>query len=348
MMTPDTLSTRKGPRPSSHLKMKTMIRAHHAAIFGILLCAAAVPCSAQFAGPSLEATTPVNAIIKPTTDPAILYPVDRPLLLGVGDQLSVRLFGVPDFATPERVGFDGSLAIPLIGAVPVLGLTLEQVSESIATRLKAAGMYLDPQVTTQLVDSPNQVVTVTGEMHGVIPVIGHRSLLTVLAAAGGFAPTASHTIVINRPGVSDPIVVALGTDPSHSDRADVPVFAHDTIVVPRVGVVYLLGAFKNQSAVPLQQNSPLTLMQAVTLGGGILFEGQYKDLRIVRTIGFERKVVKLDVLRVFKGKEPDPVLQADDIVFLPTSTIKAALNNGGFGAITGVASLLLTLFQYTR
>ena len=340
--------TYKGSNPSSHLNSPKFVRPRSAAIFAVLLCLATASCFGQFAGPSLEATTPVNAVIKPTTDPAILYPADRPLLLGVGDQLAVRLFGVPDFATPERVGFDGSLLIPLIGAVPVLGLTLEQVSETIAARLKAAGMYQDPQVTTQLVDSPNQVVTVTGEMHGVIPIIGHRTLLTVLAAAGGFSATASHTIVINRPGVSEPIVVALGTDPSHSDRADVPVFAHDTIVVPRVGVVYILGAFKNQSAVPLQQNSPLTLMQAITLGGGVLFEAKYSDLRIVRTIGFERKVVKLDVQRVFKGKEPDPVLQADDIVFLPTSTLKAALNNGGFGAITGTASLLLTVFQYTK
>ncbi len=316
---------------------------------GIIVAAAALPCAAQFAGPSLEATTPVNAVIKPTTDPAILYPPDRPLKLGVGDQLQIHLFGgSSDFNTPERIGLDGALPVPLIGAVPMLGLTLEQASASIASRLKSAGMYQDPQITLQLVDSPNQVVTVTGEMHGIIPIVGHRSLMTVLAAAGQFAPTGSHTIIINRPGEKQPIVVDLGTDPSHSALADVPVFALDTIVVPRVGGVYLLGAFRTQGLIPLQQNSPLTLMQAVSLGGGTLFEGKYSDLRIVRTVGFERKVVKLDVKGVFMGKAPDPVLQADDIVYLPSSTIKAALNNGGFSAITNIAQLALTAIQYGR
>jgi polysaccharide export outer membrane protein len=346
-MTQDTLSLRERSRHA--LKLHGISRSRQMMLFGVLLCAGVLPSAAQFAGPSLEATTPVNTVIKPTTDPAVLYPPDRPLRLGVGDQLAVHLFGAgADFATPERVGLDGALPVPLIGLVPVLGLTLEQASEAIASRLKSAGMYQNPEVTIQLVDSPNQVVTITGEMHGVIPVIGHRSLMTVLAAAGQFAVTGSHTIIINRPGEKQPIVVDLGTDPSHSAQADVPVFALDTVVVPRVGGVYLLGAFKVQGVIPLQQNSPLTLMQAVSLGGGTLFEGKYDDLRIVRTIGFERKVVKLDIKKVFLGKAPDPVLQADDIVYMPSSTIKAALNNGGFGAITSVAQLALTAFQYSR
>jgi polysaccharide export outer membrane protein len=335
-------------KPHTGLKLRARLTMTLMAALALLLSTSSRPGLAQFAGPSLEATTPVNAVMKSTTDPAILYPVDRPFLIGVGDQLGIRVFGVTEFAVPERVGLDGNLVVPLIGNVPVAGITLEQASETIAARLKSAGMYQDPQVTVQLIDSPNQVVTVTGEMHGLIPIIGHRSLMTVLSAAGQFAPTGSHTIIINRPGIKDPIVVDLGTDPYHSAQADVPVFARDTIVVPRVGAVYLLGAFNKQAAIPLQQNSPLTLMQVVSLGGGVLFEGEYKDLRIIRTVGFERKVVKLDMKSVFKGKSPDPVLQADDIIYLPSNTIKAALNNGGFAAITNVAQLALTAFSYGR
>lgn len=311
----------------------------------ILTSCCTSPLLAQFSGPSLGAGTPINSRVVPTTDPAILYPADRAIQLSVGDLLTVHIFGVADFATPERVGLDGSLLVPLIGPVPVLGMTLYQASQLIASRLRDAGMYRDPQVTIQVVEAPNQIVTVTGEMHGVIPVVGRRSLLSVLSAAGQYPPTGSHTVIINRPGLDQPIVIDLGTDPSKSARADVPVFPLDTVVVPRTGVIYLLGAFKMQGAVPLQQNSPLTLMQAASLGGGAVFEAKYKDLRIVRTVGFERKVVKLDLMQVMRGKAPDPVLQADDILFLPTNQLKASLVNGGFGAASNLASLLLVAFQ---
>ncbi len=296
---------------------------------------------AQFSGPSLEAGSPVNAPLVPTTDPVILYPSDRPVKIGVGDSLDVFVYGAGEMSAPTRVNLDGTLQLPLVGPVPVAGLTLYEASEAIAKHLKDGGMYRNPQVTVSLVDSPNQVVTLTGEMHGIIPVFGHRTLLSVLSAGGQYPATGAHTIVINRPGLMAPIVVDLCTDPSHSIRGDIPLFAGDTVVVPRVGVVYILGAFKSQGAVPLQQNSPLTLLQATSLGGGVAFEGKYGDLRIIRTVGFERKVIKLDLMRVMRGKEPDPVLQADDIVFLPTNQWKAALNNGGFGAATSVASLLL-------
>ncbi|WP_263384283.1 polysaccharide biosynthesis/export family protein [Granulicella arctica] len=320
-------------------------RATRGAMFTLALCFSVSQLQAQFSGPSLGAGTPVNAPITPTTDPAILYPADRAIQLGVGDSLVVHLFGQSEFASPERVGLDGALQVPLIGPVPVLGLTLYQASQVIAIRLKNAGMYRDPQVTLQIVDSPNQVVTVSGEMHGLVPVVGRRSLLSVLSAAGQYPITGSHTVIINRPGLDQPIVVDLGTDPSRSARADVPLFPLDTVVVPRVGVVYVLGAFKIQGAIPLEQNSPLTLMQAASLAGGPGFEGQYKDLRVVRTVGFERKVIKLDLMKVMRGKASDPVLQADDIIFLPTNQLKAALTNGGFGAASNVASLLLVAFQ---
>jgi polysaccharide export outer membrane protein len=42
---------------------------------------------------------------------------------------------------------------------------------------------------------------------------------------------------------------------------------------------------------------------------------------------------------------PDPVLQADDIVFLPTSSVKAAIKVGGLGTLLGVISIMLFAFH---
>jgi len=316
-------------------------------VIALLLCQCAGSALAQFTGPSLGSSASVNLPMKPTTDPAILYPGPREIHLDHGDLLTIHLYGTNDYAPTARVSLDGSVQLPLVGLVHVEGLSLHEAQDLIAERLTAAGMYRDPQVSIQVVESPNQVVIVTGEMHGIIPILGgEKRLFDVMAAAGGLTLTASHTVTINRPGVPEPIIVDLGTNPATSAYSDVPIFAGDTIVVARVGVIYLLGAFRSQGPIPLQQNSPLTLMQAAAIGGGPGFEGKLNDLRIIRTVGLERKVVTVDLKRIFNGRDPDPVLQTDDIIFLPTSAMKAAIKGGGIGTALGITSTLLYASTY--
>jgi polysaccharide export outer membrane protein len=111
-------------------------------------------------------------------------------------------------------------------------------------------------------------------------------------------------------------------------------------------VVYVLGAFKTQGAVPLDQASPLTLMQLAALSGGVGFEGKYADLRLIRTVGNDRKVVKVDIKKVRDGKADDPILQANDIVFLPSDTMKATIKSLGVGGVLGVVSILIAAHAY--
>jgi polysaccharide export outer membrane protein len=68
-------------------------------------------------------------------------------------------------------------------------------------------------------------------------------------------------VKIVRPGLADPIVVNLGTDLASSTAANIPVLPHDIIQITRASVVYVLGAFQRQGAVPLDQATPLTLLQ---------------------------------------------------------------------------------------
>jgi len=308
----------------------------------LLLCHCTGTALAQFTGPSLGSSASVNLPMPPTTDQAILYPGPREIHLEHGDLITVHLYGTVDYAPTVRVSLDGSIQLPLIGLVHVEGLSLHEAQDLIAQRLTNAGMYRDPQVSIQITESPNQVVTITGELHGIVPMVGgQKRLFDVLAAAGPLPVTASHTITINRPGVAQPIIVDLGTNPATSALNDVPIFAQDTIVVARVGVIYLLGAFAHQGPIPLQQNSPLTLMQAAAIGGGPGWEGKSNDLRIIRTVGLERKFVTVDIKKIFNGKAPDPVLQTDDIVFLPTNAMKAAIKGGGIGTALGIASTAL-------
>jgi polysaccharide export outer membrane protein len=309
----------------------------------LLLCTLTLPSVAQFNGPGIVSGADINKPTTITTDRALLYPATHDQQLGTGDLLTIHIFGQADYTPIVRIGTDGKVMLPLIGVVSLDGLTVTTAEELIARRLEDAGMFENPQVTIQVTEGPNAVITVIGEAHGTIPVQGSRRLFDVLSAAGGLPPTANHVITINRPGLYEPLVVDLGTDPAHSSLANIPVFAGDTIVISRVGVVYMIGAFKTPNSIPLVQNTPLTLLEAASLSGGPAFEAKYNDLRLIRTVGNERTVVKLDMKKVLYGQAADPILQPNDIVFLPNSTLKSSIGNGSLGTLLGVVGLVISI-----
>lgn len=316
---------------------------HATVLRSALLLLAGITAHAQFSGPALPSSTPVNRPLTVTTDPAILFPTHPDHLLSSADVVTVKLYGPGDYNITTRIASDGTVQLPLIGTVTLKDLSIAEAETLIEKKLVAAGMFVNPQITISVVEGPHSSATFIGEVHAVVPIVGERRLLDVLAAAGGLPVTASHIITINRPGVAQPIVVDLGTDPSGSAMANVPIFGGDTIVVSRVGVVYVIGAFHTQGAVPITQNTPLTLMQVTALTGGPTFEGKSSEFRIIRTIDGKRTMVKVDINKVLYGKAPDPVLQADDILFLPTSNMKAIIKSGGIGSVLGIASLLIAI-----
>jgi polysaccharide export outer membrane protein len=278
-------------------------------------------------------------------NPSLLYPGED-FTLSPGDLISVRVFLQSEYSATVRIGQDGRVQLPFIGSVPIQGLTVREAQALIAQRLRVGGFYKEPEVILQVLDTVNGAVLVTGEMHAQVPVATERSLREVLLTAGGLPASASHTIKIVRPGMAQPIVVDLGADLASSTTADIPVRPHDIIQITRASVVYVLGAFAHQGALPLDQATPLTLLQAAALSGGINFEGQYGDLRLIRTVGTERKVVVVDIKKIRGGKEADPILEANDIVFLPTNAMKAILKNLGVGGVLGLVSLIYSLKNY--
>jgi polysaccharide export outer membrane protein len=314
------------------------------ALIGMMVLATTTASFAQFSGPATSSTSTYNQSLTVTTDPAVLYPGERDVVLTVGDEISIRLFSDPKYLSNVRINNDGTVLLPLIGIVHLEGLSVTKAEQLIAEKLDADGMYRDPQVTLQITEGPNSVVTIVGEQHAVVPVVGSRHLLDVLSTAGGLPPTASHVITINRPGVPEPIVIDLGTDPLRSSLGNIPVYPGDTIVVSRIGIVYMLGSFTSATGtIPLNAYTPLTLTEATALSGGIKWEGKFSDLRIIRTVGDHRTVAVYNIKKVLDGKTPDPILQPNDIVYLPPVPLKQLITSGGLGTVLGIVDLAIAL-----
>ena len=102
------------------------------------------------------------------------------------DKLTVTVFGVTDLTTAGQVDAAGNFSMPLIGAVPAMGETPQGLSAKIAAALDQKYVR-NPQVSVTVTEAVGQVVTVEGSVMkpGSFAVIGHTTLLRVIAAAGG-------------------------------------------------------------------------------------------------------------------------------------------------------------------
>jgi polysaccharide export outer membrane protein len=310
----------------------------------LLVCLAAASARAQFTGP--PASMPAEDALQQTevtTDPAILFPPMRNSYLRAGDVLTIKMYGDADYAPSARIDLDGNIQLPLVGPVHVGGLSVAQAELLIAQKLIGAGMYRDPQIFMTVTDGPDNSIAVMGENHFVVPAIGSRRLYEVLASAGGITATTSHIITINRTGLAQPIVVDIGNNPSKSAAANIPLFPGDTVITSRVGNVYVLGAFKTVGLVAMNTYGPLTLTELSALSGGPMGVAKYSDLRIIRTVGNRRTVSTLNIKDVLNGKVPDPIIQPNDIVYLPSSAFKSFFLGGTLSTLLSFTSLAISL-----
>lgn len=301
---------------------------------------------AQFNGPADTAADPVNTPHVITTDLAILYPQRHDIVVRSGDQIRLSIYGIADYNFSGRVSEEGFATVPLIDPVLVDGLTVRQAQDLISRKLGEAQMFRNAAVQIEVLESLRSQITLIGEVRGVQSgLAGSRRLFDVLATAGGLQTTTSHVITIDRPGLQQSINVDLGTDPERSKYSNIPIFPGDTIVTSRLGSYYLVGAWKSQGAFPLQNTAPLTLLEAYSAASGKNLEGKANELHLIRTTGTTRTLTIVRMDDVLKGKEPDPVLQPDDILYLPSNKVLAAIRQGGVGTAIGLA---LTLFAALR
>src|SRR6202047_1302514 len=120
-------------------------------------------------------------------------------LLGPDDQLEISGPELTDMPSkPIRIDGDGNVEVPLAGPVHVAGLTVQQTEQEMD---KALSKYIrHPQVVVNVAEVRSQPVSVLGAVNspGVHQVQGHKTVLEVLASAGGIRQDAGYSIRITR------------------------------------------------------------------------------------------------------------------------------------------------------
>jgi polysaccharide biosynthesis/export protein len=238
--------------------------------------------------------------------------------IGRQDVLTITVFGEADLSGKFTVEEDGTFTFPLIGRVTAGGATLRDVEQQLKKRL-ADGYLRNPQITVSMETYRSQRILIMGEVRSPAEyqLTGDMTLLAALARAGGTTGAAGREAVIvrtprrqaldenGRPtGEPEIIRVDLADLQAGNLTLNIPLADGDTITVPKGQSVFVSGQVKSPGAFPVEPET--TVLQVLTLAGGLTERGASGRIRIQRTV--DGKKVEI------KAKLTDIVMPGDTII----------------------------------
>lgn len=236
------------------------------------------------------------------------------LVLGTGDVVKVSVYNNPDLTVETRVGANGFITYPLIGQVEVAGLPTAAAEKKIASLLVKGGFVKDPQVNMIVTLMQSQQVSVLGQVNrpGRFPIDGARSLLDVLALAGGISPDGGDfvTLVRHTPsGVSKDAIDIVGMVRDGSLKTDIELSGGDVVYVERAPHFYIYGEVQRPGMFRIERS--MTVLQALAAGGGLTPRGTERGLRIKRRDAG-------GTLQILEAKFDD-LVRPDDVLYVKES-----------------------------
>src|SRR5712691_4632131 len=207
-------------------------------------------------------------------------------VLGGGDSVRITVFHNPDVTTETRISERGTITFPLIGEISLAGLTPAGAEARIAKQLIEGKFVLKPQVSLNVVRVRSRQVSVLGQVArpGRYALDDTSSNLTdILALAGGIGPTGDDnvTVMITRNGKTAKLDIDVPTMYRTGDLSrNVQLENGDAIFVQRAPVFYIYGEVQRAGTYRLEQ--AMTVMQALSVGGGVTQRGTDRGLKIRR------------------------------------------------------------------
>lgn len=232
--------------------------------------------------------------------------------LGVGDTVSVQVYGKPELNTTTYVSDDGTIPLPLAGNVPVAGLSPAKAGQRVASAFRDGKFLVDPQVTMFLVQSRSQQVSVLGEVRapGRFGIESKTTVMDVLAQAGGTTDNAADMVVLLRPDKNGKVVrhsVDLrGLSQRNRPLPTLRLRGGDSLFVPPAEQFYIHGEVKAPNMYRLETG--MTVVQAISRGGGITPRGSSSRIEIRHR--------KPDGTYVTRDGKPNDIVQADDVILV--------------------------------
>lgn len=282
--------------------------------------------------------------------------------LGPSDQVMIHAPDAEELNDKTfKIEDDGTATLPLVGAVKMGGLTVEQVEDDLKNRLKT---YIrNPLVSITVVQFRSAPVFFVGQFlrPGIYALQGRHTLVEMMQSVGGLQPTASRRIKITRKNESGPIPLSSAVeDPGTRTSSveiglvsltqninpaeDIVLQPYDVVSVDRAESVYLMGAFK---AAPIQlgDRESISILQVLAESGLAEDEAQMNKAYILRPVldTARRAKIPIDLTKVLSTEANDYPLLANDILVVPKKKDRSAMMNRLETMGLGLVSSLLVI-----
>ncbi len=235
--------------------------------------------------------------------------------VGQEDVLDIKVYENDDLNSTLRVSSDGTIRVPLIGEITVMGMSVSQIANKIERHL-ADGYLVHPQVDVFIKEHKSKQAVILGEIRnpGQYEVTGRITFLEFISKAGGLTSTAGTRAVIkrskNKKGESDRIVIDLEKLVKKGDTSlNVEVLDNDNIYISRAETYYVSGEVNKPDS--YNYTPDVTVIKAITKAGGFSKIAARNKVKIIRTVDGENKILE-------KVSMDTPVLP-EDVIVIPES-----------------------------
>jgi polysaccharide export outer membrane protein len=245
--------------------------------------------------------------------------------IGPGDLIEVKVFDVPELDQTVRVSDRGEAVFTFLGKIQLAGLTTADAQTLVESRLREGNLVRQPQVSIVIQEYGTQGVSILGQVGkpGVYPVLGSRTLLDIISEAGGITPLAAHEATIKRRKTGEVFVSSISDNPGDLLAGNVELWPGDTVIVPKAGIVYVIGDVGRPGGFVMENNGKMTLVQAVALAAGVNRTAAQSKARVIRKAAAGYEDMPVDLKRILQGKASDIPLNREDIVYIPPSMVRS-------------------------
>jgi polysaccharide export outer membrane protein len=273
-------------------------------------------------------------------NPAELGPMVR---IGPGDDLDISVFGLPELSEHVRVADSGDVSMPLIGNLHFAGLSSDQ-AQALIERCLADGHFVNnPQVSVYVREYTTEGISLMGEVNkpGVYSALGAHRLVDLIQTAGGFTDKAGRAVTVaHRDDPKHPISLTLSTDPAKTAENNIDLLPGDTVVVSKAGIIYVVGEVNRPGGFVMEGNK-ITASQVLAMAAGPTSTAALNRTKMIRRTPEGLKDIPLPLKKLLEAKIPDVQLQADDIIWVPSSRGKAIAGSAISSIINSAASLAI-------